>query len=148
MMNLSDLEDVMCRAPWLGHGGVMPFRPASPDEHARWAEEARHALADALDEVRTACAYLLARPEGRTWRDSYGLKHEAERWGRAVGMNSYVANGTLIAAAIHLDLPVRHVVGGPNVMVYFGQSHPVPTLRRVWSMLGARQDVAELDLTA
>ncbi len=38
---------------------------------------------------------------------SYVLKHGAENWGRANGMESYVSNEALIAAAVELDLPIR-----------------------------------------
>ena len=38
--------------------------------------------------------------------NSYGLKHAAERWGMCHGMESYVANGDLIAAAIFLGFNI------------------------------------------
>jgi hypothetical protein len=43
---------------------------------------------------------------------SYGLKHQAERWGGA-----YVSNGALIAAAIHLGFKVERVRGTPNALI-------------------------------
>ena len=49
---------------------------------------------------------------------SYGLKHDAERWGRSQGMAPYVSNGALIAAAVALGYPIRHGRrGSPNVSV-------------------------------
>lgn len=70
---------------------------------------------DAL-QVATALAYLkmgpvrvLRRVPSRLPRSSYGMKHEAERWGREIGFAPYVTNGALIAAALHLRIPMRYV---------------------------------------
>lgn len=43
---------------------------------------------------------------------SYGLKHQAERWG-----GDYVSNGALIAAAIHLGFKVERISGTPNALI-------------------------------
>jgi hypothetical protein len=81
----------------------------------------------ALDaaEVATAAAFLrlLTPTSSATDRspNSYTLKHDAERWGRANGMRPYVTNGALIAAAVALGYPIRHFGNGsPNVAVGVG----------------------------
>ena len=87
-----------------------------------WDADSPHPLA--VDQVATAIAYLTCGPV-RALRSiptrqpsaasSYGLKHQAERWGRSVGLAPYVANGALIAAALHLRIPMRrHRWRGPN----------------------------------
>jgi hypothetical protein len=43
---------------------------------------------------------------------SYGLKHQAERWG-----GDYVSNGALIAAAIQLGFEVKRIPGTPNALI-------------------------------
>lgn len=88
----------------------------------------------ALDagQIATAAAFLqlLTPTRTATFRSpsSYGLKHDAERWGRVNGMEPYVSNGALIAAAVALGLPVRHF-GRGSFNVTVGVS--VRDLRRV-----------------
>jgi hypothetical protein len=48
---------------------------------------------------------------------SYGLKHLAEDWGRAAGLEPYVANGELIAAALYLGFTVTLDPGTPNAFI-------------------------------
>lgn len=65
---------------------------------------------DGLEQFRTAVAYLQLMKPTKTVSTkspfSYGLKHGAERWGDQNGMSSYVGNGVLIAAALHLGMRV------------------------------------------
>lgn len=73
-------------------------------------------------QVKTAKAFLmtLTRTKDVSPRSaySYGLKHTAENWGRANGMEAYVSNDALIAAAIELDLPVLWEGGkSPNAFI-------------------------------
>jgi hypothetical protein len=68
-----------------------------------------------VDQVATAIAYLRnLRPTKTTTRGSYGLKHSAERWGRANRMEPYVTNGALIAAAVALGFVVKRQDGRNN----------------------------------
>jgi hypothetical protein len=49
---------------------------------------------------------------------SYGLKHAAESWGRELGLEPYIANGDLIAAALYRRVPIKRFPwGGPNCLV-------------------------------
>lgn len=74
------------------------------------------------EQVATAIAFLtcgpvkvLRRVPCRWIPSSYGLKHQAERWGRAVGMAPYVSNGSMIAAALHARVPIsRKSWSSPN----------------------------------
>jgi hypothetical protein len=57
--------------------------------------------------VATAIAYLRqCRPAKRPIVSSYHLKHLAERWGRENGVQPYIANGELIAAAVFVGLKI------------------------------------------
>lgn len=70
------------------------------------------------EEVATAIAFLKrCRLTKAARRDSYGLKHKAERWGKANGMTPYVSNGELIAAAIYLGFPVAIDTSDVNALV-------------------------------
>lgn len=61
-------------------------------------------------QVATAVAFLrlLTPTHAATWQSpgSYGLKHDAEQWGRVNGLEPYVSNGALIAAAVELGYPI------------------------------------------
>lgn len=43
---------------------------------------------------------------------SYGIKHIIER-----ELNTYISNGCLIAAVIHLGIPYKRLVDSPNISV-------------------------------
>lgn len=55
-------------------------------------------------QVDTALLWLRSRVrKNKTrwyWGSSYGLKHKAERWGKANGLESYVSNGAMIKALV------------------------------------------------
>jgi len=60
---------------------------------------------------------------------SYNYKHEAERWFASTYQgNSYVANGMLIIAALHLGLNVRRIVHNgrptPNAHINLPRKRP------------------------
>ena len=67
-----------------------------------------------LKEVVAAIAFLRqCRPTAKPKFGSYGLKHVAEHWARR-----YIANGSLIAAAVYLNLPMSEpIFGFPNVKI-------------------------------
>ena len=72
--------------------------------------------------VATALAFLDCGPvvqvalSNRHAKSSYGLKHDAERWGRLLGFEPYIANGDLICAVLYRGIPYRHI-RGPNCTV-------------------------------
>jgi hypothetical protein len=62
------------------------------------------------EQVATAIAFLRLCIPTKSPRGSvraYELKHWAEDWGAANGMESYVPTGAVIIAALHLALPIR-----------------------------------------
>jgi hypothetical protein len=64
--------------------------------------------------VATAIAFLRQCRKTKTARLSrYALKHAAERWGERNGLESYVSNGELIAAAVYLAIKIDWDYG-PN----------------------------------
>jgi hypothetical protein len=82
------------------------FARYSPDP--KWSYKDRRSPSDIskidYDNVRTALRFIETQccPQ-KTFnkkRGSYGLKHDAEAWGKENGMSSYVANGEFILAAI------------------------------------------------
>lgn len=92
-----------------------PFRHAGRTVDAHGLRRAGDGLGPPEPFVRaqvlTAVRYLrclrptiTARPRSP---GSYGLKHDAERWGERHGMAPYVTDGALIAAAIALGVPVE-----------------------------------------
>lgn len=102
----ADLTRVMDAHPMLCNFGY------GKSSGARFNHDAdRAALADNLDQVRTAYAWLRTlHPAGdRPWPTSYGLKHDGERAG--IG---YVTNGAMIAAAYLAGVPVRIHPDSPN----------------------------------
>ena len=58
------------------------------------------------EQVAVSIAYLRLHAPKRAVR-AYVLKHSAEDWGEANGMESYVPVGAVIIAAIHLCLSIR-----------------------------------------
>jgi hypothetical protein len=71
--------------------------------------------------VATAIAYLreYCRP-ARTRKggtSSYGLKHDAERWGQRNGLQPYVTNGELIVAAVYLGFKIETMRNCPNAWI-------------------------------
>ncbi|MEV6799664.1 YozE family protein [Micromonospora rifamycinica] len=104
--NHADLARVMDAHPLLCNFGY----GKSPWAGWNYAAD-RAALADNLDQVRTAYAWLhtLHPAVDRPWPTSYGLKHDGEYAG--IG---YVTNGAMIAAAYLAGVPVRAHPDDPN----------------------------------
>ena len=65
-----------------------------------------------LKAFTAARAWLRQFPQTKTTLGSYGLKHDAER-----EMGMYLANGSLIAAAIAEGFPVKRLPGTPNAEI-------------------------------
>ncbi len=92
--------------------------PTTTDEYF---VESRAALLapEGQRQIETACAFLelvcTPRRRGAVWRSSYGLKHQAEAWGKATGRAPYVANGAMLVACLAAGLPGRRCyVKSPN----------------------------------
>lgn len=111
----------------------------------RWGRHARRAIATAppnlsrngfptsevtrrdalcIRQVSTAVMFLALGPverlsaaNKRAHSNSYGLKHQAEIWGEAAGLEPYVANGELIAAALYLGFTAVQIPGTPNALI-------------------------------
>lgn len=81
--------------PLIDPRGIAPYHePYEPNQHSFDTETG-------LQQVATAIEFLLQNGIAPA-SDSYGLKHDAERWGRDNGFVPYVSNGALIVAAIYL----------------------------------------------
>lgn len=99
------LRAILDEHPDLGRFGFRQrgTNPAVHDAHRKIDDEF-------LMEFCFAATWLVRqRQVKRPQAGSYGLKHFAER-----SLGSYVSNGALIAAAIHLGFPIERRGSGPN----------------------------------
>jgi len=93
----------------------------SEKEQHRDFEESRNLLLQATDQFDRACQWLSMQKRTKNINkkalSSYGLKHCVEGWSRDRSvLNPYVANGVLIAAAIHLGFQYEQLDElNPNV---------------------------------
>jgi hypothetical protein len=128
------IKAVLDREPHLAKWGFgIPREPQKPhQQRIREFEENRSALLgpSGVDEFLRACEFLSFFQRRRTINprvSSYGLKSSAERFHRDRGAtDSYVSNGALICAAVHLGFDIRQA--GINAYFNIGasQDHPVP----------------------
>jgi len=107
---------------WLdeAHAAIEAAAVTHPD--LTWAGFGPGHAAPIPECVATALAFLKCGPVVavrtlKTGRGSYGLKHAAECWGRLIGFESYIGNGDLIVAALHLGLRVKRVLRTPNAFI-------------------------------
>ena len=71
--------------------------------------------ADYIQQIKTCIDWLKDKPISRKFNyrsTSYGIKHKIER-----ELDVYIANGCLIAAIIHLDIPYKRIPNSPNIYV-------------------------------
>ena len=77
--------------------------------------------AQKLDEICASSDWLRTRVRRKTVdtrRNSYGYKHDVERWWRARGVGQYVSNGAFIVAAVGLGFTWRrYTTYHPNLML-------------------------------
>jgi hypothetical protein len=130
------IESVMRAEPRLSSLGYRYFDPTqSPQQQKAEFQKHRDGMTSAflVDEFMRACEYLTQRPRRKSVNKSvtsYHWKHEAERLhqGRSGGTN-YVANGMLIAAALHLKFPVKPIEDSPNAYIGIGSSRATTRVR-------------------
>lgn len=118
------LAVVAARHPHLTANG---WRDRKDDGHFR--TELTDPSEDTLRQFATAVAFLAAVGSRKTMnyqRNSYGYKHDAEKWGAASGMEPYVSNGVLIAAADHLGL---EILDGYSLNVHLNLRSTKATMR-------------------
>ncbi|MFC3444087.1 YozE family protein [Sphingobium rhizovicinum] len=88
-----------------------PFEGAKSEHESR----ARLFSDDSLAQIATAIRWIDSVKRIKTYKcGSYGAKHRAEKWGKENGLASYVANGALIAAAVHRKVGLRREQNNPN----------------------------------
>lgn len=122
------IRRAMDMEPTLTHFGLGVFRDRKQtreEREAKFTENRAALLEDYVAEEFVRAADFLSRFGRRktinTKRGSYGLKHDAERFARG-----YVANGTLIAAALALGFTAKPTHwDSPNA--YFNISSKVRT---------------------
>lgn len=114
-LRVDDLRRVMSAHPDLGVFGWVERRPGESKEAFAWRRrEARREMLASFPEFQMSVVFLRRCPSSRSGGSSYGLKHIAER---LYGSTGYIANGMLIAAALHLGLEVKRYPRSPNCMV-------------------------------
>jgi hypothetical protein len=110
------IEKAREQHPNLGWRGLYPFAVNRVGlRHLNKATD----MPDAA-QVATAIGFLRScSPAVSRGQNSYALKHQAEDWGFRNGMEHYVSNGALIAAAIYLGFTVKRssAVNSPNAVV-------------------------------
>lgn len=118
-MTEAALRAVMEAEPQLNIAGLgsRKLPEQTPEEYETSVSRLKAELADSVESFEKVCAWLsgLERSDINTTRSSYGWKHVAEQ-----RLGSYVANGVLIAAAIHCKIPYRRIPDTPNA--YLGIS--------------------------
>src|SRR5207245_2936539 len=111
---------VMAQHPTLAVGGFE--RPGSEKFDSNRAALLHPVNAACFE---NSCAWLSLVPPCATPNprcDSYVLKHAVERW-----CGEYVPNGSLIAAAYHLALPVKQFQGYINAWIGVASRRKWPT---------------------
>ena len=118
------IHAVMDKMPELGRGGFFVHdRRHTPAANRQQHEESRASMLvdGAIGEFERAIEFLKHRGQRATLNrkiTSYSWKHDAERFHRAAGAdNDYVANGMMIAAAIHLGFKFAREGYGPNAFL-------------------------------
>lgn len=116
---MKSLPEVIAEHPTLNYGGHArsTIAPNFDMEHER------RYLAESIEAVEAAMDYLSGLPVVKTTsrlaRDSYELKHKAERTPRSMSQaNGYISNGCLIAAAYMMELDVKPT--GINAIIGVG----------------------------
>jgi hypothetical protein len=130
------IKAVMDKEPHLAAWGFGILRePQKPyQQRLREFEESRSALLSpaGVDEFIRSREYLSYFPRRRTINrgvSSYGLKSSAERFHRDRGAtDSYMSNGALISAAVHLGFDIRQHGINAHFNIGARQDHPVPPL--------------------
>jgi hypothetical protein len=106
MNTLAALRDAMAKQPDLTIDGL-----AGPTRNA--FAERRAELEKGVDQFERAVTWLTLVPPrqspNRRHGHSYEVKHAAQRWA-----GGYISNGALIAAALHLNLPIHQCPSGIN----------------------------------
>ena len=90
-------------------------------------------------EFLTTCGAIYSKAD----HGSYALKHSAERWGERNGLEGYVSNGALIAAALHLGFLVRPDDPRSLSMQWLGKVRP--NARIGLSRKGLKAVMAEIE---
>ncbi|MFG1316168.1 hypothetical protein [Xanthobacter autotrophicus] len=110
------IRHAMALEPLLTQFGYNVYRGRSKTPEERRAEfmaDRASMLGDhAADEFIQACRFLSQFSKRKTINrksSSYGLKHQAERFGDSRHSRGYVANGMLIAAALTLGFKVQQI---------------------------------------
>jgi hypothetical protein len=119
------IEAVMAREPGICANGYRTHDPRrSPQDNVAAFNASRHDLLRSafVKQFVRAIEYLHTQEKSNTVsrkRTSYGYKHAAEDFHRAAASHAdpYVANGVLIAAAIHLGFTVKRDGASPNAFI-------------------------------
>ncbi len=143
-MTRDDIQAVMDAHPLLTHSGLGLRRDPrlSLEEREAHFREARSSLLNAVDECNRACRFLRHVTPRKTVdrrRTSYGLKHQAEHYNRAVNGKSdpYIKNGAFICAALHLGFLMEPVdYASPNAFFNISRRSPVFEWRKLDDGIG------------
>jgi hypothetical protein len=129
VMTLDEIRVVMDTFPQLNYFGLTLNYIAGESRSSRENRfvKSRASLLNAENECNRACQYLHHIKPRKTidWvRTSYGCKHGAEKYYRALfgAEDHYISNGAFICAALHLGYRVgNHSPGSPNACFNFSR---------------------------
>jgi hypothetical protein len=99
-----------------GYGIICP-EPSTFEERMEEVKKSRAELADYGPAFHKCLEWLETHASFNRKSNSYGLKHQVERYFRDKGESVYVPNGVFILAALSKGYSIEsQVAGSPNVM--------------------------------
>jgi len=104
-------------------------RHSRDTDFAKWTPELRLAVGF-LDKVRG----VIGECGLSSGVSSYTAKHVWEVWCLARGVNLYLPNGVMIAAAVCLDIPIRRQPDSPNCTIGLSEARLIRAMER-WRRL-------------
>lgn len=113
MLTLKEVKD---QNPWLSQTGIEDWFPMPPQ--ADYSNRIPLDAGDGNEQFARAISWLLSMPARKTVNpkaSSYSMKHIAEKV-----TGGYISNGCLIAAAMAIGFPVKHIFGTSQARIGVG----------------------------
>ena len=122
----NDFKKAIEKEPSLTSGGINSLlqikrhKKLSLDEAKKEFERERELFLSEFEDFKICCEWLSKFEKIKTPQfSSYYLKHVVEKLA-----GEYVSNGALIAAAIHLDIPMKSGSDSPNINIAISKKCP------------------------
>ena len=125
-VTISDFKKSIDKEPSLTSGGINSLfqikrhKKLSPEEAENEFRRERDLFLSEFDAFKICCEWLSKFERIKTPQfSSYYLKHVVEKLA-----GEYVSNGALIAAAIHLNIPMKSGSDSPNINIAISKRCP------------------------